>query len=162
MLDIERHLQFIIAHHCPLWLKKHFLLQLANIIAYYCVLYNTIFTLLYSGIFYILNFYYCPLLPTLAKKALLPSPGFPGFPGMGKPGLGNIANPDLHVYIAAHKWSTFINIQSDVKTITTWRHKCTFYEKLDHLKQKPFTLRETRHSYLSSDILFVSRNLSVN
>ena len=80
----------IIAHYCPLWLKKHFLLQLANNIAYYCVLYNTIFTLLYSGIFYILNFYYCPLLPTLAKKALLPSPGFPG---IGKPGLGNIANP---------------------------------------------------------------------
>ena len=78
----------IIAHYCPLWLKKHFLLQLANIIAYYCVLYNTIFTLLYSGIFYILNFYYCPLLPTLAKKALLPSPGFPGFSRDGKTRAG--------------------------------------------------------------------------
>ena len=36
--------------------------------------------------------YYFPLLPTLTKKALLPSPGFPG---VGKPGPGNIANPDL-------------------------------------------------------------------
>ena len=34
--------------------------------------------------------------------------------------------------------------------------------KLDHLPQKPFTLRETRRSYISSDILFVSMNLSVN
>ena len=42
------------------------------------------------------------------------------------------------------------------------RHKCTFYEKLDHLPQKPFTIRETRRSYISSDILFVSRNLNVN
>ena len=38
------------------------------------------------------------------------------------------------------------------------RHDVT----LDHLPQKPFTLRETRCSYLSSDILFVSGNLSVN
>ena len=34
-------------------------------------------------------FYYCPLLPTLSKKAILPSSGFPG---VGKPGPGNIAN----------------------------------------------------------------------
>ena len=45
------------------------------------------------------------------------------------------------------------------------RHDVTnarFIKKLDHLPQKPFTLRETRRSYLFSDILFVSGNLSVS
>ena len=45
------------------------------------------------------------------------------------------------------------------------RHDVTnarFFEKLDHLQQKLFTLRKTGRSYISSDILFVSRNLSVN
>ena len=46
------------------------------------------------------------------------------------------------------------------------RHDVTnarFIKKLDHLPRKPFKLHETRRSYLSNDILFVSdRNLSVN
>ena len=38
-------------------------------------------------------FYYCPLLPTLAKKALLPSPGFPGYSRGGKTRAGQYCQP---------------------------------------------------------------------
>ena len=57
---------------------------------------NIIFTFHFVILLFSIIAHYCPLLPTLAKKALLPSPGFPGFSRGGKTRAGQYCQPWSH------------------------------------------------------------------